>query len=756
MHTLFLDLRYALRQLVKSPGFTLTSILSLALGIGATTAVFSVIYAALLNPFPYRAAGRIVRLSVQNQSGPGMYMISLNGQQVHQLQQLPTVETVLAMDFHFLTLTGRDVPQNVVSVDLIATGFRDLGMGVILGRGLGPADAPAGQDPQPVVVLSYKFWQRQFLASPSAIGQTLQLDRVNYTIVGVAGPRFTWYMADVYRPLKLLQGPDTAYVIDLRLKPGITLSAANSAVEPFLRQVAHDFPRRFPERFKVQLEGLNAWVVRSIGNTLYLLLAAVALLLAIGCGNVSILLLARGASRRHELALRMAIGAHRRRIVRQLLTESLLLAALGVLSGVALSYAILAVIRALLPQFAFAPEAVVRINAPVLLFSAAVALATGVLFGLWPALHLSRTDLGRVMQSGVRRVAGSVHGRRTHNALIAAQLALTLLLLAAAGSAMQAFSQLLHTPLGYDPHNVLSLLIPLHENSYTTWAARAAYLDQLRRKVAETPGVTIAAVSANATPPRNGSWMRFEILGAVSQREQSASLNLIGPGYFAALRIPLLAGRIWTDAENQNGAHLAVVNRTLAYRYFPKGDAVGRFLRLPALDNRPPRVLSAPKASEAWLTIAGIVEDARNDGLENPVTPAIFVPYPLSMGMFSQILVRATVPPLRLLHGLRAQLAAVNPEQQTMTTVEDLDQWIADQPQWQQERLVAWICGFFAALALTLALNTILGQWIKGNSHDPRILLAGALLLSLAAALACIFPAWRASAANPIAALRCE
>src|SRR6266566_2198451 len=308
--------------------------------------------------------------------------------------------------------------------------FRRSGCAPVLGRGLVPSDAIDGQDPQPVVVLSYKFWQKQFFSNPDVLGKTLQLDRKNYQIVGVAAPRFTWYIADVYLPLKLTQDPGKMYVVDLLLKRGVTYHAADAALQPVLEQFAKDMPKHFPELFKVKVEGPNEWVVSSISGTLYLLFGAVTLLLAIGCGNVSILLLARGAVRQHELAVRAAVGAPRSRIVRQLLTESLLLAAIGAGLGVLASYGILTGIRVLLPPYAFAPEVVIRINIPVLLFSIGVGLATGVLFGLWPALQLSRTPAGQLMGSNVRRFTGSVAGRRANGVLIAGQVALTLLLLA--------------------------------------------------------------------------------------------------------------------------------------------------------------------------------------------------------------------------------------------------------------------------------------------------------------------------------------
>ena len=812
MRTVAQDLRYSVRQLVSRPGLTLTALVSLALGIGATTAVFSVIYAALIDPYPFVGADRIVRLTMQSKAGQGDW-VNLNGPQIREVRQLGIVESLLAMDYHAMILTGHEIPENVNAIGLIANGFADLGVPPLLGRGLLPSDAIEGQDPQAVTVVSYKFWQTHFLSDPEVVGKTIQLDRKNYTIVGVAAPRFRWYSADVYLPLKLTQDPGPTYIINLRLRKGVTREAADAALQPLVDQFAVDMPKHFPEHFRVNVEGLNEWVVRSISGTLYLLFGGVALLLAIGCGNVSILLLARGTARQHELAVRAAIGAGRGRIARQLLTESLFLATIGAALGVLASYGILAGIRVLLPPYAFAPEVVIRINLPVLFFSVGVGLLTGILSGSWPAWRLSRTQAGQLMQSNVRRLAGSVAGRRTNNVLIAGQIALTLLLLAGAGAAMEAFEGLMHKPLGYDPRHVMSVGIPLHDGAYTTWAARAAYFEQMRAKVGETPGVTMAAISSNATPPRNGGKTQFEILEKPSAEEQMTSVNLVSPGYFAILRIPLLQGRIWNETENQNGAHIAVINRTLAQRYFPNGDAIGHSVKLPKIEDRPPSILSASNIADSWLQIVGIVEDARNAGLSDPVKPAVYVPYTLSMWQGTQILVRSEAPPLTLVHAVQKQLAAVNPDQQTYSIVRDLETWISDLPEWQQEHLAAWIFGILAwlalalaaiglycvvsyvvaqrtnefgirmalgaqplqvlrivfastvvsvgsgiaaGLALTLMMNRVLESWVGGNARDPIILVGGALLLSLVAMLACAIPARHASRLDPMVALRNE
>jgi predicted permease len=598
----------------------------------------------------------------------------------------------------------------------------------------------------------------------------------------------------------------------MRLKPGVSHEQANAALQPLLDQFAKDRPNQFPEHARVNILGLNEHFVHDLGGTLFLLLGAVALLLAIGCGNVSILLLARGTAREHEFAVRAAIGASRVRIVRQLLTESLLLSLTGAALGVLLAYRSLAIIVKLLPQYSFPHEAAIQINLPVLLFSVGIALLTGIMFGMSPALQLSRPEVNQVMQASTRRVSGAVRGRRTCNLLIAGQIALTLLMLAGAGAAMEGFLKLMHTPLGYEPHNVMSVGIPVHDGTYTTFAQRSAYFEQLLNKVATVPGVSMAAISSNATPPSNGWPTNVEILGKAAREEQRVRINLVSPGYFPLLHIPLAQGRIWDAAENHNAAHLAVINQTMARLYFPSGNALGHSLRIPQLTSELPFRIAAPGA-DTWLEIVGIVQDKRDDGLRNPIVPEAFIPWTLGMGMFTQILVRSEVPPLSLLHAVQKEVNSVDPDQQTNSDVEDLEHWIMDQREWAQEHLVAWLFGAFALLALALAgvglysvvsysvaqrtnefgirmalgaqrghvlgivfastivsvgsgilagvvlalaLNKVVAQWAEGSSRDPLILLAVTGLLMLVAAVACAVPAQRASGVDPVIALRYE
>jgi putative ABC transport system permease protein len=814
MRTLLQDFRYSLRQLIKAPGFTLTAVLSLALGIGATTAVFSVVYAVLMDPYPYAAPDRMVHMRLKDSAGQERGF-GLNGAQWQVIRKSPAVEDAFISDDWSLTVTGHDLPEDVNGVYVTSNTFNYLGVPPALGRGLVPSDAIDGQDPQPVVVLSYKFWQRHFGSDPAVLGRTLQLVRKNYTIIGVAAPRFTWDDGDVYLPLKVTQDPVRAYYVGLRLKPGVTHKQADSALTPLIRQFAKESPANFPTHWaQFTVVGLNEDFVHRLGGTLYLLFTAVALLLAIGCGNVSILLLARGTARQHEFAVRAAIGATRRRIIRQLLTESLLLSLTGAGLGVLLAWRLLALIVSMLPQYSFPHEAAIQINIPVLVFSVAVALLTGILFGLWPALQFSRPEVSQVMQSSGRRIAGGVRGRLTNNVLIAAQIALTLVMLAGAGAAMEGFLRLLHTPLGYDPHNVMSVGIPVHEGTYKTWAERSAYFELLRNKVATVPGVTMAAISTNATPPSNGYNIGVQILGQAPRDNQEIRLNFVNQGYFPILRIALAQGRLWSETENHNAARVAIINQTMARLYFPGGDVLGHSLKIPemAANAGPPFNLAAPGAGD-WLQIIGVIADKRDDGLEKPILPEAFVPYTLYMRMGTQILVRSDVPPLSLLHAVSAQVNAVDPDQQVNSGVLDLDHWITTQQEWQQEHLVAWLFGAFAVLALLLAavglysvvsytveqrtnefgirmalgaqpahvlhivfrsmlpsvgggmlagvllvlvLNKLLAQWATGSSRDPLVLLAVVLLLLMASAIACALPARRASEVDPMTALRCE
>jgi predicted permease len=711
-----------------------------------------------------------------------------------------------------LTTTEGDLPEDVQGVYLTSNAFNYFGVPMLLGRGLLPSDAPEGQDPENVAVLGYQFWQRHYNGDPGIVGNKIRLVRKSYVIVGVVRPRFTWGDGEVYLPLKLTANPGRTYFPMIRLKPGITRAAANAEFQSLLEQFVKQTPTHFPEHFHVAIEGLNDHFVADIGGTLYLLLSAVALLLLIGCGNVSILLLARATGRQHEMAVRSAIGAERSRILRQLLTEALMLSFTGAIIGVALANSLVKLIVNWLPEFSFPHEAAISINLPVLYFSVGLALLTGIVFGISPALQSARPDVAQVMQSTTRKMTAGLHGRRTHSVLIAGQIALTLLLLAGAGVAMQGFVRMMRVELGYDPQNTMSVGIPVHDNTYTTWEARRTYFNQLLQKVGATPEVVSAGLSTNATPPSSGWEQRFEISGKPMAEQQRARINFISCEYFTVLQIPLLQGRFWDATETMRGSRFALVNQTLARQYFPNGDAIGSEIRMPELKGEPPFSLAVPE-SDSWFQVIGVVGDSRNNGLRDPTKPAVYVPYTIRMPVWTQILVRTRVPPLTVLRAIREQIHAVDPDQQSIRDVRDLNGWITTQPEWEQGHLVATLFAGFAILALALAatglysvisytvaqrtgefgirialgagrkevllmvfrsaamsvaggvltglvltitLNRVLARWIQGSSLDALVLSGVILLLVVTSGLSCLIPARRASSVDPIVALRYE
>jgi len=810
MHSFLFDLRFTLRELRRRPTFTLTAILSLALGIAATSAVFSVIYAVLIDPFPYPGSDRLMELSMLDAAGHDRYA-GLNGPQLEQLRQAKSVESIAGMDYWNLTTTDGDLPEDVQTSYLSPDDPNHWGTKALMGRWLIPSDAPFGKDAQPVVVIGYKFWQRYYMGDPNVVGRTIQLVHKPYQIVGVMPPRFKWADVDMYLPLHVTRDPKIYFGASIKLRPGVATAQANAELQPYLEQFAKESPERYPEKFRANLRSITELYAKPLGPTLYLLLGAVASLLLIGCGNVSILLLARGAERQQELAVRAAVGADRARMIRQLLTESLAIALAGTSLGVLLAWRSLALIIAWLPQNSIPAESVIKMNLPVLLFSAALAFATAILFGLSPALQLSRPDIGRLMQSSGRRVMGSANAKRAHRVMVAAQVALTLLLLSAASAASKGFLRLLKADLGYDPHAAMSVPIPIHENTHVSWKDRSEYFEQIRASLATMPEVVSAGISTNATPPDNGWDTRFEIFGSAASEKPEARVNYISPEYLEVLHIPLSQGRMWDHTETMRAAPLAVINQTMARQYWPNGDAIGHQVRIPAMKDEPPYSPAATGA-DGWLQIVGVVADVRDDGLRNPIKPAIYVPYTLQMRMFTQILVRTRVAPLAILHDIRARLVTLDREQQVMH-VRDLEAWITDLQEYSQQKFVATLFAIFSILALVLAavglysvvsygvatrtnefgirmalgarssdvfrivfsstainvgaglvaglllciaFNKLSTRWVMESSRNPWILAGVTLILVAAAALACFVPARRAASIDPMEALRYE
>jgi predicted permease len=811
MQILLQDLRFALRQVLRNPGFSITSILSLTLGIGATVAVYSILYDAVLHPWPYAGIDRICDVWLTDNSGRDDTW-SLTGPQIRQLRQAHAVEDVVASSYTNQTITGSDVPDDAIVVEMTGSHFQFLGLSPLLGRYFIPADAPDGNDPQPVAVLGYKFWQRHYRGDPSVVGKTIQLNHKSYTILGVMPVRFTWRDGEVYLPLHMASDQLHRYIPEIKLKPGVTMAAAAGEFGPLYQQFDHQTPNVFPKQYRLSVRSLADTYTRDLKKTMSLLFGAVALLLAIGCGNLSILLLARGTARQHEFAVRSAIGASSIRIVRQLLTESLLLSLAGAGLGIFVAYRAIGFLVPRLPDHSYPYEADFHINLPVLCFSVVLAVLSGIVFGLFPAMQSAHPQISQVMQTGTRRLTGSVRGRRLHTALIAGQIALTLLLMTAAGAAIEGFLGMLRVPLGYQPQHVMSVVIPIRDDAHTTWPDRARFYTELRDKIAAMPGVLSAGVSTNATPPDSGWRQPIEILGKPAAQVQEAMAEFVGPEYFATLRIPVLSGRLWDQSEIARGATLVLVNQSFVRHYLSGGDVAGRSVRLPRFATLPPVAIAANGAA-GWLEIIGVVGDSLNDGLDKPVAPAVYAPYTLLTFPFTQVLVRTQGDPLVMLHSIKQQIASLDADQQIAGDTRDLEGYIQREPEYARGRLVSMLFGAFSVLALVLAavglysvvsytllqrtselgvrialgaqrrdvlwivgvstgtgvglgifsglalsfgLNRMIAQWIENGTRDPMVALGVSVLLLAVAAIAALVPARRALAINPVEALRSE
>lgn len=808
MRTLFQDVQYALHQFLKSPGFALSAILSLTLGIGATTAIFSVVYGILLDPYPYKNNDRMVHVELNDKSGRGPLLI-INGSQAKDLHKVSVIEDFFMQDSKTESLTGEKFPVSIL-VGLYSPNLFDfMGVPPLIGREFSPADAPAG-NPESVAVLSYLFWQRQYGGSRDVIGKSIELDHMRYTVIGVVPPRFTWGDSDVYLPALPSGDPHYYWLAFVRLKPGASFSAAQAELQALVGQFAKQDPTGYPQDRRVKIVTLNEQVLGRFAGTIVFLFGAVVLLLTIGCANVSILLLARGAARQHEFAVRASIGAGRGRLIRQLLTESVLLSVSGAALGVLAAYFGVKAISAMMPYYSFPHEAAIHVNSMVLIFSAAVALLTGILFGISPAYQLSRPQLGSLMQASSVKLTGSKHSRNTHRLLIAGQVALTLLLLVGAGGAVKGFEAKIHAPLGFDPDHVFAMNVSAPKGSAATWQERINLEEVVRQAVAQTPGVAEAGVCATWFPGFGGYYAKIEVQSKPALTDAQAVLTLISPQLLSALRVPLLTGRMFDDAESRRAAHLALVNQAFVKQYLGDADPIGQSVRSPALKIERANFVTA-QSPDDWLQVIGVVGDAKNGGLDQPVRPAVFLPYSFVMTPDESLIVRASGDVQTAIRSVRERLRDVNSE---LVIAQDRPiAWYLDTQGWGRERFVAAIFGLFAALALVLAatglysvvsfavtqrtqelgirmalgarrggvvqlvlgstaamlsagvvlgvvlsvvLNRVMVSWGGSNSRDPLTLAASAALLLAVAGLACIIPAWRAASIDPMRALRVE
>ena len=800
IETWWADARYGWRQLRKSPGFTLVAVVSSALGIGASTAVFCVMYAVLINPYPYTDPDRLVHLHVLDQGG-FLFDLPLSSQQFEEFQHAPVLAAAMAMDVEGMAATGGDGPEPVNAGFLSRNAFDFLGVPPLLGRVF--ANDSAGQD----VVLSYAYWQSHYEGQLNVLGQVLELDHKSHRIIGVMPRRFAWWNCDVYLPLAPSPDPDRLASVFARLKPGVDDDAAERALQSLTAGLARQRPNRFPSSFRIQVVHLDEIAAGQLSGTLTVIGGAVGLLLLIGCANISILLLARGTGRRHEIAVRVALGASRSRIVRQLLTESMLISIAGCALGILLARSAVDLVAVLLPEGTFPTEAAIGLSQPVMLFSASVALATGIIFGLWPAVQFS----GQTVRLGSQRVASRGSEQHAHYLLIAGQVALTLVLLAGAGATGRVFDALLRTRLDYDPQGVTSIRVDLRDGTYSAWSERAAYYERIRRAVAENPAIASAAISLTDLPPA----MPFrsspiEIPDRPALEPRSTFLSEVSAEYFSTLRIPLVQGRAWSAWETSRAVPFAVVNASLAERYWPGASPLGQLIHLPGLKATTSWAVDSPW-NDGWVEIVGVAADTPNTGLRDPTAPTVYVPFTLVIGDSFRVITRTTGPPLAAAGHVAEQIHAIDPNQpiSQIRTAADL----LDAQGWARERLTASLFAAFAflgvmlsavglysvvsyvvsqraqefgirmalgarrvdvirlvlksaleptatgvtvGLGLCIIVNHSLVQWVHATVRDPYVIAPMVIMLVSVATLAGLVPAWRAACANPATVLRAD
>ena len=811
LQTLGQDLRYALRSFRRSPAFFAVAVLSLTLGIGATSAIFSVVYGVLLRPYPYAKADEIWAPDIRGldgRSGRGSYSVD----EFLELARLPAFSDVMATGFESVVMTGEFAPENFNGILLSGNAFRFLGVAPVVGRTIQPSDVRSTGEPEPVVVLSYRVWMRLFNGDPAAVGRTLRLNDRPHTIIGVMPPRFGWYGNDtIWLPMgtNVREGRRVNPIV--RLAAGVTPRAAEDQLHALHRRLASENPSAFPTNgFTTRLRNYMDVTVASgeMRSALLLLFGAVGFLLLIACANVANLQLARATARTREMAVRLSIGAARRRVLRQLLTESVLLSVIGGAAGIAFAIGATKAIVALMPEFYVPNEARVDINVPVLLFSLAVSVLTGIVFGLAPALQASRPDLTDALKEGGR--AGTGPGAsRTRNVLVVVEVALSVVLLASAGLTVRTFLELQHVDTGINTDRVLLMGVPLPPARYKTLEQRNLFGQQLLDRVAGLPGVQAVALG-NGGLPYSGPQSPFSIVGQTGGESRRVTLNLISAGYLRTLGIPLRRGRVFEDAEVARGDRVALINET-AVRLWPAGvDPIGSQVRLGQLERAPgPNVLVAGTGSD--LTVVGIVANIRNTGLRSEPLPVVLFPYTLIAPPQRMLALRTTLDPMSLLNPVREQVRSLDKEQplgRPITLDEALESELV------QPRFTMALFSFFAAFGLTLAaagLYSVLSFNVTLRTHEigirmalgarsadilglmlkmgGRLVLVGvalgvpaslassrllenqlfgikpvdlpaylavAVLLSLVATAACYIPARRAAAVDPMIALRHE
>ncbi len=797
------DLLYAARMLARTPGFTFLALLTLALGIGSVTVIYSVIHDVLLDPLPYPGSERFVNVHVQDRD-TGRLRNTLPAAEFLDFQQQSQVfDDVVGTRGESMLLTTPERAEVLRVVRVTPNFFDVMGLSPQLGRAAGPADVAA--DAPPVAVLRHRAWVSYFGSDPRVVGTTIRLNGEPRTIVGVMPPRFTWHAADLYIPGAIDRNASDARTaprnFQARLKPGLTLQEAEAQINVIAARRARTHPEEYPENFHVRVVNVIDEVVGDFRSVLYTALAAVALLMLIACCNVANMLLARATAREREMTVRAALGAGRGRIVRQLLVESLLLSLFGAAAGCLLAYGGIKALVRFLPQGPLPGEVEFGLDGQALVFSLGIAVLSALLFGIAPALYGARRDLVQGLKSDGKGVAG---GRGTlRNGLVAAEIAISLVLLLGAGLLMRSFISLVRVDLGFDPRNILVASVAFAPGAYDTPADRHRFYEQALQRIASLPGVEAAAATTSIPPFRGGDTSEVGIPGVAGDKLGTALVQFCSGGYFRTVGVRLLRGRELPGLAAGEEPRTAVVSRALVASYFGAEDPIGKHIGLTV------RSAGPDPPAQRLFEIVGVVDDVKNDGIRRPTAPQVYLPGPTTVGS-PTILVRTSANPLASLKAIRSELARVDRgvALRQPDTLEDLVRRFA----YAQPRFGLIVLGVFAVtgtllvaigvfsvmaytvsrrtreIALRMALGAgrrqvlgvvlrlggqllavgigvgmlaslatsrlIANQLWNTSPHDP-LTLAGAIgVIAVVALAACYLPALRAIRVDPMAALR--
>jgi putative ABC transport system permease protein len=793
----FQDLRYGVRMLLKHPGFTFIAVLTLALGIGANTAIFSIVNAVLLRPFPYQAPERLVILRERVSGGGAGFSPSYPNFADWRAQNTVCSSMAAVRQNESFNLTGTGEPERLQGRLVSAEFFSTLGIEPLLGRDfLAEEDRPGAT---PAAILSYGLWQRRFDEDPGIIGKQLTLNNQSFTVIGITPANFQfWAEADITVPIGLsaqrfrLRGADPGADVVARLKPDVSQEQAETGLNMIAARLEEQYPKSNKGR-RVRVTPLHERFVGDVRQPLLILLGAVGLVLLIACANVANLMLVRASARQKEMAMRVALGAGRWRIIRQLLTESVLLAALGAAFGILLAHWGTSFIAGHLPDgIPRLQEA--QVDAPALVFTLAVSLVTGLLFGLAPALQASRPNLTEGLKEGDRGSSG--RRQRLRSLLVVGEVALTLTLLVGAGLLIQSFRRVLQVDPGFNTQNLLTMQLSVN-NSDVQQVAN--FFEQLQQNVRNLPGVKSVAVS-DGLPFGMANYPGFIIEGRPEPDNKGSGLRYsVSPDYFRTMGIELIKGRLFTAEDTRDSPLVAVINEVLAQRYFPNEDPIGK------------RLKHGPTSPS--LEIVGIVrhvEHYKLDG-QKSVQPQFYTNFNQNSARLINLLTRTDGDPVHLASTVRAQVAALNKDQ-AVFNVRTMEQIVAQSV--APRRFSMLLLTVFAVVALALAsmgiygmmsyvvarrtreigvrmalgaqsgdvLRLVIGQGMKlalagvalglvasvaltrtmknllfgVSATDPATFVAIALLLVLVALLACWIPARRATKVDPQVALRCE